>query len=164
MFSIPTAGKSGAGITIEWKKAAACTSPVTGDTYVSEKWTTYEPQSSSPAAKQRVAVNASRIVLLTSGRDLQARTTAEDLGTYVNAIGDVVDAFFTPPSRRAKHELTIHLALLAEANEVRIVAVPNLSVDDEQDPQKRLLSVSPPKVGGSVKLDYILNVGGVLLP
>ena len=53
---------------------------------------------------------------------------------------------------------------LAEANEVRIVAVPGLSVDDEQDLQKRLVSVSAPKVGGSVKLDYILNVWGVLRP
>jgi hypothetical protein len=110
MFSFPQRGKSGAGITIEWKKAAAYTSQVTGDTYLAEKWTTSEPQGSSPAAKQRVAVNASRIVLLTSERDLQARTTAEGLGTYVNAIGDVVDAFFTPLGRRARHELTIHLA------------------------------------------------------
>jgi hypothetical protein len=42
--------------------------------------------------------------------------------------------------------------------------VPGLSVDDEQDLQKRLVSVSAPKVGGSVKLDYILNVWGVLRP
>ena len=82
----------------------------------------------------------------------------------MNAIGDVVDTFFTSPGRRAKRELTIHLALTGEGNEVRIVAVPDLSVDDEQELQKRLLSVSPPKVGGSVKLDYILNVWGVLFP
>ena len=107
-----------------------------------------------------MAVNASRIVLLTSERDLEARTTAEDLGTYVNAIGDIVDTFFTSPGRRAKHDLTIHISLIAEGNEVRIVAVPGLSVDDEQNLQKRLSSVSPPKVGGSVKLDYILNVWG----
>jgi len=158
---IPSDGKTGASISVEWAKARAYTSPVTGETYVAEKWTNYEPQNSLPAAKTRVAVNSSRIVLLTSERDLQARTTAHDLGDYVNAIADVVDSFFTPPEKRTKRELAIHLALTTGGSEVRVVAVPELSTEDEASLQPRLESVRAPKVGGTVKLEYILSVGNV---
>ena len=158
---VPSPGKAGASISVEWAKAATYTSSVTGETYVAEKWTNYEPRGSSPATKQRVAVNSSRIVLLTSERDLQARTTAEDLASYLNAIGSAVDAFFTPPERRTKRELTIQLALTAKGHEVRIVAAPDLSADLEEDLRQRLESVPAPKVGGPVKLDYILSLWSV---
>ena len=158
---IPSDAKAGTSISVEWAKPSAYTSPVTGETYVAEKWTTYEPESSSPAPKQRVAVRSKRTVLLTSDQDLQAYTTAEDLAGYVNAIESAVDTFFAPPERRNRHELTIQLALAAEGHEVRIVAAPVLSADVEEDLQKRLESVPAPKVGGPVKLDFILSVWSV---
>jgi hypothetical protein len=158
---VPSHGKAGASISVEWAKAAAYTSPVTGETYVAEKWTNYEPHGSFPATKHRVAVSSSRIVLLTSERDLQARTTAEDLASYVNAIGNAVDAFFTPSERRTSRELTIQLALTAEGHEVRVPALLDLSAEVIEDLHQRLESVPAPRVGGPVKLDYILSVWSV---
>jgi len=96
--------------------------------------------------------------LLTSEQDLQALTNADDLAGYANAIEKVVDAFFTPPERRTKRDLTIQLAMTPGGHEVKIAADPNLSADDEQDLWKKLRDVAAPKVGGPVKFDYILNV------
>ena len=96
--------------------------------------------------------------MLTSLLDLQARSTAEDLAAYGNAIENVVDTFFTPFERRISCELTIQLALTAAGHEVRFIAVSELSADIAEDLHKRLESVPSPKVGGSVKLDLILGV------
>ena len=156
---VPLAGALKASISVEWAKTAY-TSPVSGETYAGERWTTYEPETTlSP--KDRVAVNSSRTVLLTSLLDLQARCTAEDLAAYGNAIENVVDTFFTPLKGRISCELSIQLALTAAGHEVRFIAVPELSADVAEDLHKRLESVSSPKVGGPVKLDLILSVWSV---
>ena len=143
-----------------WAKPAAYTSPVSGETYTAERWTTYHPEPTL-APKELVAVSTSRFVLLTSEHDLQERTTAEDLAAYVNAIENVVDTFFTPLERRTNRELTIQLALATAKHEVRFISVPDLSADVAEDLHERLESVSFPKVGGPVKLDFILSLWSV---
>jgi len=157
---VPPAGVGDASITVVWAKPAVYTSPVSGETYTAERWTTYKPETTLPP-KERVAVSSSRIVLLTSQHDLEARSTAEDLAAYVNAIENVVDTFFTPLERRTNRELTIQLALTTAEHEVRFLAVPDLSPDVAEDLHERLESVPSPKVGGPVKLDFILSLWSV---
>jgi len=153
---VPPAGVGGASISVEWAKTAY-TSPVTGETYTGERWTTYKPETALPL-KELVAVSSSRTVLLTSLQELQERSTAEDLAGYVNLIEKAVDKFFTRLEPRTSHELTIQLALTATGHEVRFIAVPDLSADAAEDLHKRLESVPAPKVGDPVKLDFILGV------
>jgi hypothetical protein len=153
---VPPAGAPGASISVEWAKTAY-TSPVTGETYTGERWTTYEPETTFPP-KERVAVSSSRTVLLTSLQDLEARSTAEDLAAYVNAIENAVDTFFTRLESRINLELTIRLALTAAGHEVRFVAMPDLREHVAEDLHKQLERVPAPKVGGPVKLDLMLSV------
>ncbi len=157
---VPPTRVDGASISVVWTKPAAYTSPVSGETYSAERWTTYNPDTSLPP-KELVAVSSSRTVLLTSDRDLQEHTTAEDLAAYVNAIEKVVDTFFTSLERRTNRELTIQLALSAAEHEVRFIAVPDLSADVAEDLHERLESVPSPKVGSPVKLDFILSLWSV---
>jgi hypothetical protein len=157
---VPPAGVGDATITVAWAKPAAYTSPVTGETYTAEGWTTYKPETTLPP-KERSAVGSSRVVLLTSEQDLQARTTADDLGGYLNVIEKTVDTFFSRAEPRTNRELTIHLELTAAGHEVRFTAVPDLSADTVEDLQKGLEILPSPKVGGPVKLDFILSVWGV---
>jgi len=154
---VPPAGVGGANISVVWAKPVAYTSPVSGETYTGERWTTYRPETILPL-KELVAVSSSRTVLLTSQHELEARSTAEDLAAYVNLIEKAVDTFFTPLERRINRELTIQLALTAAGHEVRFIAVPDLSADVAEDLHQRLESVPSPKVGGPVKLDFILGV------
>jgi hypothetical protein len=156
---IPPGGKDRASLSIDWQKARGYVSPVTGETYFAEGWTTYQPEGTSPELKQqRLAVSSSRTVLLTSERKIAARTTAEDLGGYINTIQDTVDAFFAPQVQRTKRELTIHLALRQEGHEVRFVVVPNLSDEMNWDLRNQLEKVAKPKVRGPVTLELILTV------
>ena len=159
---IPPGGKNGASIFIEWQKPKGYASPVTGETYLAESWTTYQPEGTSREAKQRVAVSSNRWVLLTSERELAARTTAEDLAEYSNRIQDAVDAFFTPQERRTQHELTIQVVLRQEGHEVRFVAVPELSADMNGDLHNRLSKVPAPRVGGPVKFELILSIWSIV--
>jgi hypothetical protein len=156
---VPAAGADDASITIVWTEPAAYTSPVSGETYTAERWITYGER--TLPRKERLAVSSSRVVLLTSEQDLQARTTADDLGGYTNVIEKTVDAFFTHPDRRINRELTIQLALTATEHEVRFIAVPDLSADAAEDLQRALECVPAPKVGGPVKLDLILSLWSV---
>jgi hypothetical protein len=154
---IPPGGKGRASLSIDWQKARGYVSPVTGETYFAEGWTTYQPEGTSPELKQRLAVSSSRTVLLTSEQEIAARTTAEDLGGYINTIQDTVDAFFARQVQRTKRELTIHLALRQEGHEVRFVVVPNLSDEMNWDLQNQLEKVARPKVRGPVTLELILT-------
>lgn len=154
---VPPVAANAASISLEWKKAVAYTSLVTGETFVAEGWATYKPETTLPP-KELVAVSSSRTVLLTNQPDLAARTTAEDLAAYVNAIEKVVDGFFTPLDRKTSRELTIHLALTPTGHEVRVVAVPELSEAVAEDLNKRLGSVPAPRVGGPVMLEFIPSV------
>jgi enamine deaminase RidA (YjgF/YER057c/UK114 family) len=156
---VSPAGVGAASISVAWVKPAAYSSPVSGETYTAERWTTYHPELTLPP-KERVAVSSSRIVLLISEHDLQERTTAEDLAAYLNAIENVVDTFFTRLEATTNLELTIQLALTAAGHEVRFIAVPNLREHVAEDLHQRLESVLSPKVGGLVKLDFILGVRG----
>ena len=140
-------------------KPAAYTSPVSGETYTAQRWTTYNPETTLPP-KERLAVSSSRTVLLTSEHDLQERTTADDLAGYANLIEKAVDTFFTP-LERTNRELAIQLVLTAAGHEVRFIAVPALSADAAEDLQKRLDSVPSPEVSGPVKLDFILSLWSV---
>jgi hypothetical protein len=158
---VPPAGVGDASITVVWAKPAAYTSPVSGETYTAERWTTYEPERTLPP-KERLAVSSSRVVLLTSEQDLQARTTADDLGGYLNVIEKTVDTFFTRLERRTNRELTIQLELTAVGHEVGFTAVPDLSADAAEDLLKGLESVPSPKVGGPVKLDFIVSLWSVV--
>lgn len=158
---VPPEGKDGASLSIDWEKARGYTSPVTGETYFAEGWTTYQPEGTSPQLNQRLAVSLNRTVLLTSEREIASRTTAEDLGDYINKIQDTVDAFFVPQEERIKLELTIQLALKQEGHDVRFVVVPNLSADMNVDLQNQLEKVAAPKVRGPVKLELILTAWGI---
>jgi hypothetical protein len=155
---IPPSGEAGASISVEWQKAKAYTSPVTGESYFAEKWTTYHPQGTSPELKQRVAVSENRVVLLTGEHQLAVRITVEDLADYTNRIEDAVDAFFIPQEQRTRRELTIQLALTSEGHRVPFVAVPALSAGLHADLDNRLAEVRPPKVTGPVKLELILSI------
>jgi hypothetical protein len=157
---VPSATVGGASISVVWAKPAAYMSPVSGETYSAERWTTYNPDTSLPQ-KELAAVSSRRIILLTNTQDLEARSTAEDLGAYVNAIEKVVDTFFTLLEQRTNRELTIQLALSAAEHEVRFLAVPDLSANVAEELQERLKSVPSPKVGGPVKLDFILSLWSV---
>lgn len=157
---VPAGSVDDASITIVWTKPAAYTSLIGGEKYTADRWTTYKSETTLPP-KERIAVSSSRVVLLTSERDLQARTSAGDLAGYVNVIEKTVDTFFTHPERRINRELTIRLALTATEHEVQFVAVPDLSADVSEDLHERLESVRSPKVGGPVKLDLILSLWSV---
>jgi hypothetical protein len=157
---VPPGKVGGASISVVWAKPAAYTSPVSGETYSAERWTTYNPDTSLPP-KELVAVSSRRIILLTNTQDLQARTTAEDLGAYVNAMEKIVDTYFTSVEQRTNRELTIQLALTAAEHEVRFIAVPDLSANVAEQLQERLESVPSPKVSGPVKLDFVLSLWSV---
>jgi len=154
---VSAAGADAASISVEWVKPATYTSPLSGETYTAERWTTFHPEPTLPL-KELVAVSSSRIVSLISEHDLQERTTAEDLTAYVNAIENAVDTFFTPLELRTNRELTIQLALTAAGHEVRFLAVPDLCEHVAEDLHKQLESVPSPTVGGPVKLDFILGI------
>lgn len=157
---VPAAGVDDASITVVWTKPAAYTSAVSGEKYTAESWITFSPETTLPP-KERVAVSSSRIVLLTSEQDLQARTTADDLSGYLNVIEKTVDKFFTHPERRINRELTIQVALTATEHELQFIAVPDLSADVSEDLRERLERVCTPTVGGPVKLDLILGLWSV---
>jgi hypothetical protein len=157
---VPPAEAPEASISVEWAKTAY-TSPVSGETYTTERWTTYEPETTNSPPKERVAVSSSRTVLLTSQQDLQARSTAEDLAAYSNAIENVVDTFFTALARRINRVLTIQLALTAAGHIVRFIAAPDLSAALAEDLHQGLESVPSPQVGGPVKFDFILSLWSV---
>ncbi len=157
---VPPAEAPEASISVEWAKTAY-TSPVSGETYTAESWTTYEPETTNSPPKERVAVTSSRTVLLTSQQDLQARSTAEDLAAYSNAIENVVDTFFTPLERRINRVLTIQPALTAAGHLVQFIAVPDLSAALAEDLHQQLESVPSPLVGGPVKFDFILSLWSV---
>ena len=158
---IPPGGKDGASISIEWEKPKGYVSPVSGETYFAERWTTYLPEGTSREAKQRVAVSSNRSILLTSEPQLAARTTAEDLAGYVKRIEDAVDGFFASQEQRTRRELTIQLGLTPEDHEVRFAAVPDLTADMAADLDNQLDRVPVPKVRGPVKLELILIVWGI---
>lgn len=133
------------------------TSPVTGETYMAERWTNYAPDITSPP-KEHMAVSSTGIVLLTSERDLGERTTAEDMAGYTDLIEKAVDTFFASLEPRTPRELTIQLALTAAGHEVRMIAVPDLSTDVAEDLHSRLESVPAPKVRGPVTFDFVLTI------
>jgi Domain of unknown function (DUF3480) len=158
---IPPRETAGASISIQWMKAKAYVSPVTGETYIAENWATYEPQCIPSASKQRDAVSAIKTVLLTEEPKIAARIAVEDLADYESRIEDMVDAFFTPEERSTNRQLTIHLALTPEGHKVSFLVMPALSAYQNADLSNRLEKVPAPKVGGPVELELILSVWGI---
>jgi hypothetical protein len=159
-FVTPEAELPGTGISLKWSKPLTYTSPVTGDSYTAEGWTTYEPQAKTPP-KELAAVSSSRIVLLTGQQDLQAYTTAEDLVAHTNNVEKAVDTFFTHLEPRTNREITIQLELTSKGSAVRFVAVPALDTKAAGELRDRLRCVPAPKVGGPVKFDLILKIWGI---
>ena len=157
---IPPSGKDGASFSLQWVKREY-TNPVTGEAYLANEWVKYEPTPGTSPAPQRVSVSGAKIVLLTSDRDLWARTTAEDLAVYLKAIESAVDTFFAPADRRAQRELSIQFDLMPEGNKIQFVAAPDLNADVARQLLTQLESVSAPKVRGPVKLEYIVSIWGV---
>jgi hypothetical protein len=159
-FVTSEAESPGTGISLKWSKPSTYTSPVTGDSYTAEGWTTYEPQGQAPP-KELAAVSSSRIVLLTDRRDLEEYTTAQDLGAYTNNVEKAVDTFFTHLEPRTNRELTIQLELTSKGSVVRFVAMPELDAKAEGELREGLNCLPAPKVGGPVKLDLILKIWGI---
>lgn len=157
---VPPAGVGAASISVEWAKPTTYTSPVSGESYTADRWTTYIPDPRLPP-KERVAVSSSRVILLTSEQELQAHATVKDLAGYLNAIEKEADTFFTSVEQRTQREITIRLALTPAGHEVGFTAVPDLSANDAEGLYKRLQNVVPPKVAGPVKFESILNVWSV---
>jgi hypothetical protein len=159
-FATSEAESPGTGISLEWSRPSTYTSPVTGDSYTAEGWTTYESQGKAPP-KVLAAVSSSRIVLLTGRQDLEAYATAEDLGGYTNIMEKAVDTFFTHLEPRSNRELTIQLELTPNGSTVRLAAVPELDTKAEGELREGLKCLPAPKVGGPVKLDLILKIWGI---
>jgi hypothetical protein len=159
-FIVPEAGSPGAGISLRWTRPSTYISPVTGDSYAAEGWTTYEPGDGS-LSKELVAVSSMRTVLLTEERDLQAYTTADDLAVYVVEVEKAVDGFFTLLEPRKNRELAIQLELTSKGHVVRFVLAPELDTKASEELRERLERVPTPKVGGPVKFDLILKIWGI---
>lgn len=157
--SIPAASAGGVSFTLEWAKTGY-TSPVTGETFMSERWTTYEPQHDSPT-KSSGAVSAKKVVLLTSEQELKTRTTAQDLGNYLIEIEKTVEAFFSQPDRKVGRDLSIRLELNASQQpKIQIVAEPGLAADLMKVLHDQLAVVPGIKVSGPVVLDLVISVWG----
>ena len=154
---IPPVGAGGASVSIRWAKPEGYTSPVTGETTMAERWVTYEPNGAAEKSKT-VAISSSRIVLLSSDADLQARVTATELADYVNAIKAKVDAFFAPEKPHVRRELTIHFALGSTQNDLQMVTAPELKQDTAENLHQALESVLAPRVRGPVAFDYYITV------
>ncbi len=157
---VAPAGVGAASISVEWGKPTTYTSPVSGESYTADRWTTYAPDPNLPR-KERVAVSSNRVISLNTEQEIQARATVKELAGYLNAIEKEVDTFFTPVEQRTQREITIRLALTPAGHEVGFMTVPDLSANDAEGLHKRLQSVAAPKVAGPVKFESILKVWSV---
>jgi len=153
---IHTVGAGEASLTINWAKPEGYTSPVTGETTMADRWVTYEPNGTVEKSKT-VAISSSRIVLLTSDADLQARVTVTELADYINAIKAKVDAFFAPEEQHAHRKLTIHFDL-SSLQTLRMVTTPELKPESAENLHKELQSVLAPKVRGPIAFEYYITV------
>lgn len=157
---VPGAGVTGPRISLTRVRPRTYISPVSGDSYTAEGWTTYVPRERAPS-KELVAVSLIRTVLLNDEQALQAYTSGDDLGRYIVEAERVVDAFFTSVEPRIDRELSIQLELNSKGHSVGFVAVPELDTKAAGELRERLESVQAPTVGGPVKLDLILKVWGI---
>jgi hypothetical protein len=155
---IPVTGEGGGTFSLEWFKPEAYTSPVTGETFFAESWTTHTPQGISALPKLSASVSAADVVLLSEDRHLKERTTAEDLGGYVKEIENAVDKFFAFPQRKTQRKIAINVALMRDGSTIRFVATPELTAEDSQELLIHLERVRAPKVTGLVKLEYIASL------
>ncbi|HYL12577.1 MAG TPA: DUF3480 domain-containing protein [Terriglobales bacterium] len=157
--SIPAAKVGEAAVSIEWVKTEY-TSPVTGKSYTSERWTTHEPET-TPSPKSRAAVSASKIVLLTSESELEASTSAEELGQYIKEIRNVVDNYFTLHDVKMSRDLSIQFELGAIGQaEIRIVAKPELDAASLTALHGQLAAVPARKPRGPVKFEVMFAIRG----
>lgn len=153
---LPSGQKGEPRITFEWIRTPY-TSPVTGEKVVTHGFEAYHP--ATPAVRNPdQAIRDAKIVLLTSDEDLKARTTVDDLASYIKAMDQVVQEFFAPPDRRISRDLTLEMELTAGGHRVQFAAKPELSAEAEKECLKRLNDAAAPKVTGPVKLDYTLKL------
>ncbi len=158
-FVVPKDESTGAGLSLMWARPSTYTSPVSGDSYTSEEWTTYEPQGNAPP-KELVAVSLTRTVLLSSEQTIQEYIAVDDLAGYAREVEKSVDAFFTCLEPRINRELAIQLELTSKGHSVRFVAAPELETKAGRQLSKRLECVGTPTAGGPVKFELIFNIWG----
>jgi hypothetical protein len=156
---LPLAAPGGPSISIEWSKTEYM-SAVSGETCIAERWTTHYPERGVPS-KERVAISAARLVLLTPERDVEARITVEDLAGYSNMLEKAVDTFFTAHEPRTYREIGIQVAMASTGREVQFRATPDLEADAAEELLARLEKVNAPRVGGPVKFEMLLTVWGI---
>jgi hypothetical protein len=158
-FYLPLAAPGGASICIEWSKTEY-RSPVSAEICTAERWTTYYPERGVPP-KERVAISAAQLVLLTPEQDVQACITVEDLAGYSNMLEKTVDTFFTADEARTNREIAIQIAMTSTGHQVQFVAEPDLGADAAEELLARLEKVNAPHVGGPVKFEMLLTVWGI---
>jgi hypothetical protein len=154
-LSIPPAKSGALGFTLEWARNSY-TSPVTGETFSTDHWTTYQPQTAPDKPAGVVTVKA--IVLLSDQRDIEARITAQDLANYLKAIEVAAESFFAPADRRGQRDVSIRFDLHPDNTDIQIVAHPELGANLLAALHQQLAAVPQAKVSGSVKLDLLLSV------
>ena len=157
---LPASSADTASLSIEWGEAGTYTSPVTGERFLANGWAFYRPKNTS-SPSDLAAMSRDKVVLLTSERDLQTYTTVHELVEYLKSIKKAVDTFFAPQERETSREIAIQLALTVGGHVVKLAVKPDLTADVADDLRHKLQSVPSPKVGGPVKLEYILNIGNV---
>jgi hypothetical protein len=158
-FAVPNAGSLHAGISLNWARPSTYISPVTGESFVAEGWTTYEPTNGAPN-KELVTVSSMRTVLLSDERAIQTYTTADDLSGYICEMEKAVDGHFIGIEPRIDRELAIQFELTSKGHTVQFVAVPRLDAKTSRELRERLEGVPAPKVGGPVQFELILKIWG----
>ena len=143
-------------VSIHWQKDAAYKSAITNEVIVADGWTEYTPDLA--ARRMDIAVSSAKTVLLTSEPEIQARATIEDLGSFMRAIGDTVEAFFITPERRLRRELVIHVEALPNGTDISLMANPELSKEEEVQLRQLLLAVQAPRVTGLVKFEDLYEL------
>lgn len=158
--TIPVLNASGACLTVEWQKTEYYTSPVTGERFACEGWTTFKPEVACPLETSG-AVTCKNTVLLTIERALQTRVTVEDLAAYRMAIEKAVESFFTHPDRKTGCDLAIQFELRPGGqSDIQIATQPNLGSDSLRVLSKELTNLPPAIVSGPVKLEFIFGIWG----
>ena len=153
--SIPPTKPGAASFTLEWAPSTY-TSPVTGETFSTDHWTTYQPQPAPDKAAGIVTVKA--IVLLLDQREIESHITTENLTNYLKAVEATVESFFAPLDRRGQRDVSIRFDLQADRGAIQIAVHPELDPNPFAALHQQIAAVPRAKVSGSVKLDLLLSV------
>lgn len=153
--SIPPAKPGAAALTLEWARNTY-TSPVTGETFSTEHWIPFHPDSVPQSSAGVVTVKA--VVLLSDQREAEDHTTAEDLANYLKGIEAAVESFFAPSDRKGQRDVSIRFNLEPNGGTIQIAVRPELDPNLLAALHQQLIAVPQAKVSGSVNFDLILSV------